>query len=800
VKRIQAGLIDFERQTALFPEWRAAMLAAIRKHAALADWRARAVDDFGRMWIEAAAYTLDVVSFYDEVFSHDSYVRSAILPESLRDLIGLLGYIPRPAVAASVLLAAIAEGRKPVTLPSGTAFRSGAFDGNPPQVFELTAPATIEPALNSWTLQPVRFTTLPSEDTYNEQDFLLVKAGTASVKKDEVVLLTAPDYASAFKVLAVDPHTGADGESHTKLTLNRGLLMLSSTPISAMRLQKPVQTAGPFTLPSESGPAISEAYMEGAWLPYGNEIVLDSVYRQIRAGQFVLVSRESEYRWFRVKAAREVLWASGSEVSTEIENSDGTTSTITAPAPLAPVTVIGLEGFLSEPWHSSEVSPANWSAVAPEELTIHFGMIPAGEITVEARIELASSDPLIALPPRATPVSAPGRFLMEDANGDGLAMSASLDFTNGALTLAQGESWEPPFRVPLKLYGNVIDAVRGETVSNEVLGVGDGSIANQQFSPKKSPVTYLTSSASTSGVAGTMRVSVDGIEWKEVPSFFGVAADAEVFIVRLDEDGKATITFGDGVRGKRLRTGSVVTASYRFGAGAAAPPPGSITQIARSAPGLKSIRGPVAAFGGGDAEAPEDVQTNGPRSALLLGRAVSLLDLEAAAARQPGVEAVQAEWRWNEEKQRPVAQIYYIGDAGLEPAIQAALSGLTEEYTPIAVDPAEPLPRELSLDIAIDELYLEDDVLPAVRTALIDDATGLLSRENIGIGAALFRSRIYERVLSVAGTTSVRSVLVDGEPFPGDDAVTGQTYGITPGAGRYFDFETGGLILNGRAS
>jgi hypothetical protein len=797
-RRIAAGLAAFERQTAIFPEWRVALLAAVRRYPALANWRARDVDDFGRMWLEAAAYTLDVISFYDEVFSHEGFVRSAVLPESLRGLVALLGYIPRPAVAASVLLAALAEGRKPVLLPAGTAFRSGAFEGNPPQVFELTAPATIDPALNAWTMKPVRPTVLQASGTYSN-DYLLAKAGSTSLKKDEVVLVTAPNYTAIFETTAVEPYAGVDGETYTKISLNRSVGMPGSTAVSGIRLKKPAQTAAPFTLPPDPSGSIGLFFSDE-----NSYILLDSVYRQIRRGQYILVSRDSEYRWYEVILASELLWPVGEEITTEIEDENGGISTITAPAPEVPVTLLVLDSILDDETRSSKgAEAADWSSAAAEELTIHFGMAPAGDVTVEALTTLASTDPLIALPPLQAPAaSASGQFLLEDGDGNGVSVAGALDFTSGALTLAQDAGWSPDLRVPVKLYGNVITAVRGETVTGEVLGLGNGAIANQEFFLKKSPLTYLTSTAvgNTSGVAGTLRVWVDGIEWFEVPSFFGVTAEAEVFLARPDAQGKARIIFGDGVRGKRLRSGSLVTASYRFGAGAAAPPAGSITQIARSAPGLKAIRGPLAAVGGGDADPPEDVRVNAPRSALLLGRAVSLADLEAAAARQPGVEAVKAEWRWNKEKQRPVAQIYYIGDAGLESAIRATLAGLTEEYTPIDVDLAEPLERELSLDIAVNERYLDEVVLPAVRAALLDDETGLLSRENIGIGAPLFRSRIYERVLSVPGTDSVRSILLDGEPFPGEDAVTGQTYGITPGAGRYFDFEAGGLILNGSTS
>ena len=162
---IYAGLTEIPRQVGTFAEFRRALLRAIsirttaslENHplwslrflierdrdglketlAAIGNWRGRHPEDFGMMLLEMWAYVCDLTSFYDDVLAHESYVRTARRRESLRKLVAPLGYIPRPAVAALAELSAFAEGRQVVTLPPGTAFRSGAFDGNPPQVFEL---------------------------------------------------------------------------------------------------------------------------------------------------------------------------------------------------------------------------------------------------------------------------------------------------------------------------------------------------------------------------------------------------------------------------------------------------------------------------------------------------------------------------------------------------------------------------------------------------------------------------------------------------------------------------------------
>src|SRR5262249_33878449 len=155
-----------------------------------------------------------------------------------------------------------------------------------------------------------------------------------------------------------------------------------------------------------------------------------------------------------------------------------------------------------------------------------------------------------------------------------------------------------------------------------------------------------TGSSTDAGVSSSLKVYVDGVMWTEVASFFGVQEHDQVFIVRQNDDGDSLVTFNG-----RLPTGSLVGATYRFGAGKTSPPTGSIKQLARPTTGLKSVRNPVAAYGGDDAEPASQIRTLAPRSALLFGRAISLPDMQVAAVGVAGVRAASAEWNWS-----PVAQ------------------------------------------------------------------------------------------------------------------------------------------------
>jgi hypothetical protein len=62
-------------------------------------------------------------------------------------------------------------------------------------------------------------------------------------------------------------------------------------------------------------------------------------------------------------------------------------------------------------------------------------------------------------------------------------------------------------------------------------------------------------------------VAVDDEPWRQVEHLAGATPDDRVYIARLDDQGNATIEFGDGRTGRRPPAGTRVTATYRTGAG-----------------------------------------------------------------------------------------------------------------------------------------------------------------------------------------------------------------------------------------
>jgi len=119
--------------------------------------------------------------------------------------------------------------------------------------------------------------------------------------------------------------------------------------------------------------------------------------------------------------------------------------------------------------------------------------------------------------------------LIEDADGNGVQATVSVDAaTPAVMTIASfAAPPAPALKTPLRVLENVIQLTRGKTVASEILGVGDATIANQEFVLQKSPLTYLPAG---DGYKSTLAVHVNGVPWAEVPSFYQQPPNAQVFI------------------------------------------------------------------------------------------------------------------------------------------------------------------------------------------------------------------------------------------------------------------------------
>ena len=107
---IAPGMAVLDRQIAGFGEWRQALVQSIGTPGwsagdwapgtwPLAGWTADRPDDLGVMLLEFWAYVLDICAFYDARIAERAYLGTAGDASTLGEIVALIGYEPRPALA-----------------------------------------------------------------------------------------------------------------------------------------------------------------------------------------------------------------------------------------------------------------------------------------------------------------------------------------------------------------------------------------------------------------------------------------------------------------------------------------------------------------------------------------------------------------------------------------------------------------------------------------------------------------------------------------------------------------------------
>ncbi len=334
------------------------------------------------------------------------------------------------------------------------------------------------------------------------------------------------------------------------------------------------------------------------------------------------------------------------------------------------------------------------------------------------------------------------------------------DYKNDHLAVSLKSSLTRSFdALSVQIFGNVLKAAHGETVSGEVLGSGDASKVFQEFTLKKSPVTFLSSSTSDAGVQNTLEVGIGGVKWKEVRSLYEQNPDDKVYCTNIDDEGKMTIRFGDGISGKRLPTGqNSVVANYRKGLGIEGNVPAdSITTLLDRPIGLKSATNPVAAEGGTDPESLKDARKNAPNTVRTFERAISLQDYEDLARSYTGIAKAKAVKIFKNENE--MIQLTIAGENSVMIGIGSLTYNNFIDYLNLHRDinhPLEVIPHDneylkIKAAINVDDSYSTESVVAGVKKAVLE----FLSFNNLQLGQAVHLSDIYAVIQSVEGVTAV---------------------------------------------
>lgn len=150
------GLASISDRVDDFTGFRRALLRPLPGEQALGAWHP-APGDLGLQFLEWWAYVADVLTFYNERIANESYLRTAQFPRSIAGLVGLLGYVPAPGLAATGEVGAIRTTTHPaeqLVIPAAMQLSSTATPGVPAQTFETVAASFPGPSDVVVTLAP----------------------------------------------------------------------------------------------------------------------------------------------------------------------------------------------------------------------------------------------------------------------------------------------------------------------------------------------------------------------------------------------------------------------------------------------------------------------------------------------------------------------------------------------------------------------------------------------------------------------------------------------------------------------
>ena len=790
-----------------FAGFRRALLRSLPDETALAGWRPVA-GDLGLQVLEWWAYLADILTFYNERIANEDYLGTAQLPGSVTGLVALLGYQPRPGIAATGQLAALRSPRnqqEPLMIAQGTQFANQATPGVPVQTYEALSAQTFTSPVSNTTVLPQADSSLPHIDPGTGAASVLLAGKVSGLAPGEQLLLLHQGWQGADQnwaqatVNMVAPEVDPYGATNTRVTFSSVV----------WGLQEP--TPRP-TVIVEAARFEEQGDLHG-YDPVSMVWAVDPLRSAPAPDPPESDPKAQNYQLFRSLQSA-ALWSAGDPTTTG-SYQDGTfgvrlSAVVRSFAPGDPVLftdastgggavmaiVAGTsEEFLTVPYPGPKPPTP---ATIPVSHTV-LALTLQGEADADSVVDLSSTatvvrhafrqvgtiipSPATALPPlqatftavTALPPLDSALAFLEDSTGAGIPVLATTDSDGMSVTLkaTTGTPSSPSLELPVQLLIDLVTISQGTTVPSELLGTGNASLANQTFTLSKSPLTYLPQGA---GYASALEVAVDGTYWTEVSSFYGQATTAQVFVVTQQSDGKSVVRFGDGSAGARLPTGSQVVAAYRYGSGAATPPAGRLTTILKPQTNLASVHSPVVLGGGADPEPPSSMRTAAPASVLTFGRAISADDYVTIAQQTSGVDRARAYWTWDATSQRAMIKIY-VGDQPTAVGLATnSLAGSDDPNRPVAVIAATPIELDISCGLVIAPDAVGANVLAAAQAAVAE----MFAPANMAIGQQLYSSQL-EAALMVPGATAVQGLQV---VVPGRIRFQRATTFDVPGVGR----------------
>jgi len=379
-----------------------------------------------------------------------------------------------------------------------------------------------------------------------------------------------------------------------------------------------------------------------------------------------------------------------------------------------------------------------------------------------------------------------------------------------------------------RAYGNIVLADHGLTIVDEPLGTvpeptlfrpapttGDACAHGEpvavipRFRPrlKNGPLTQQGRSAKPSlahpdplpfdanaSAAAAMRWKIEDVlpwirlgDWEVQADLFESDPSDRHFVAEVEDDGIATIRFGDDDYGERPVAGTAFKATYRVGNGIAGNVGAeSIRHVVSSDGGVKRVVNPMPARGGVDPEPIEHARQIAPATFKVQERAVTEADYAEVTERRDDIDRAAATFRWTGSWHTLFDTIDRLGGREVDDPFRADIRQYLERYRvvghDIEVDPPRFVSLELALTVCVLAGYFRPDVELVVRDVLTsgtrrNGSPGFFHPDNFTFGQPVIMSRIIAAVAAIDG---VDAVFVDLFQRQGNAASDARGTGVLP--------------------
>lgn len=790
----------------------------LNKDPLLQAWTHRGTDDPGIALLEANAVVGDVLSFYQNLYANQAYLRSADWRESIADLVQLTGYRLAPGMGGEAVFAITVKAEHPVSVPAGFGFKAQLQDRDQADEFESIQAITAYPHLGTFNLYrpPKPATTIAKNNTQLE---LYIAGGSAkledlvavNIKKGDRMILV-PD-SSMFDTTGTVYTTPSKPEillvADVKTVLNRVIITFEGAlrinrgaSIRAFVIDRTFRHFGHNAsrkLTEYDGLTVSisntnfertVAYSHSGSDSYSSfsmlEMPLDAEVDDLALGGKLICEGLADFEDGTISSTPQrnnqafIVVKTIEELkvnSLQWGNIEGSTTVVSIDSKL-----ITNEDIWNE---TTDIRQTRFHEAVSPELTLRAvtafddGGFSDGKLEYfgsYAQVQALAERDLLLVDDQNTAVqllrttSTLADFAAQLTSGRDDSDVWMWEVTLDQVPVFQREAFDQ--ETPLvTVYGNRIAVTQGKTQQEAVLGSGDNREVFQTFAIPKAPMTYLLDETQTPAQTPELDIYVNNILWKRVSTFFNSGPDDQVYVVREDEAGISYVQFGDGKTGARLPSGkNNITGAYRTGIGAT----GVLKEgeKAKATGKLKELDKaflPGEVVGGDDAESGDNAREAAPGKMQSLGRLVGLADFEAEVLALPGVLKVRADWA--APAGVPLIRIVVLTDTGTSAAtanVQTTLNSYNRcrgpKRFPVLVQQGNLQYLYVSLRVSYDAAYRSEDIKIAVKLALglsdeedngVETETGLFSLKQRYFGQNAHRSQILAAVQQVEGVVWV---------------------------------------------